>query len=243
MAQPTSTQTPLSIIPVVPSSRPGKVPPLENGDHLDQRTFHERYLAMPDDFRAELVEGMVLVSSPVKLPHGTYHTALMGWMFLYKASTPGTGAADNATAILGDESEPQPDGSLFILPECGGQCRIVDGYLTGAPELLGEVASASEATDLHGKYRDYERAGTLEYLVILVREQAVRWFVRQGGRFEPLMPDDAGVFRSRVFPGLWLDSGALFRDDDASLIATLQQGLQSAEHTAFVSRLQAQRTR
>lgn len=237
----TSTDVARSITPVVPVSRGlARLPPLENGDHLDQQTFHERYLAMPESFRAELVEGMVLVFSPVKLPHGAYHTALMGWMYLYKAATPGTSAADNTTAILGDRSEPQPDGSLFILPEYGGQCRIVNGYLTGGPELVGEVASSTEATDLHGKYRDYERAGTIEYLVILVQEQTVRWFVRQGDKFEPQASDESGVFRSRVFPGLWLDSAALFRDDAATLIATLQKGLQSPEHAAFVGRLKVQ---
>jgi Uma2 family endonuclease len=220
-----------------------KLPPLENGDHLDQKTFHERYCAMPEDFRAELVEGMVIVPSPLRRPHGRTHLTFNGWLSTYVAATPGTEAMDNATAILGDESEPQPDSSLYILPEYGGQCRFVDEYLTGAPEWLGEIASSSEAYDLHGKYRDYQRAGVLEYVAVLLREPVVRWFVLHNRRYEPLAPDEAGVFRSVVFPGLWLDSVALLRNDAAAVLATLQQGLQSAEHAAFVQRLQEQARR
>jgi Uma2 family endonuclease len=213
---------------------------LENGDHLNQKAFHERYCAMPEDFRAELVEGIVLVPSRIKLPHGRQHAALMGCLYTYKAATQGIDAVDNLTTILGEQSEPQPDAALFILPQFGGRCRIVDDYLHGAPEWLGEIASSSEAYDLHEKYRDYERAGVLEYVVILVREQAIRGFVLREGRFEPLSPDDEGIYRSPVFPGLWINAIALMRDDAADVLATLQQGLQSPEHAAFVSRLKEQ---
>lgn len=212
-------------------------PGLEAGSRLDQKTFHKRYCATPEDFRAELIEGMVVIPSRSTISHGTFRAALVACLGIYETATPGTNGVGPVTLILGAESEPQSDGSLYILPELGGQCRIVDEYLAGPPELLVETASSSEAHELHGKYRDYEKAGVLEYVVILLREQAVRWFVRRNDQFESLTPDSAGVFRSLVFPGLWLDSGALLRDDGAALMATLQQGLQSAEHTAFVSQL------
>jgi hypothetical protein len=38
--------------------------PLENGDHLDQPTFHARYQAMPEHCRAELIGGIVYMPSP-----------------------------------------------------------------------------------------------------------------------------------------------------------------------------------
>src|SRR5215475_3320840 len=88
------------------------VPPLENGDHLDQKTFHERYEAMPPDTRAELIKGIVFMPSPLRVPHGYSHSWLMHWLVEYEQATPGTRPVDNATAILGDESEPQPDGAL-----------------------------------------------------------------------------------------------------------------------------------
>jgi len=37
---------------------------LESGDHLTHEEFHRRYLERPDIKKAELVEGVVYVSSP-----------------------------------------------------------------------------------------------------------------------------------------------------------------------------------
>src|SRR5207244_1377339 len=103
--------------------------------------------------------------------------------------TPGTQVLDNATTILGPYSEPQPDASLLILPAYGGQSRVnAEDYVVGSPELLAEVALSSQAYDLHAKRRDYDRAGVQEYVVVVVREQRVVWFVRRGGKLVELQP-------------------------------------------------------
>src|SRR5208337_4277608 len=65
------------------------LPSLEAGDHLDQKTFHERYEAMPEDFRAELIGGIVFVPSPLKRPHSRSHGLLIHWLFEYEDATPG----------------------------------------------------------------------------------------------------------------------------------------------------------
>jgi Uma2 family endonuclease len=217
-----------------------KVPseiPLESGDCLDQKTFHARYEAMPEHVKAELIEGVVYMPSPLKLQHGTVHGELIGWLSLYKAVTPGTQVADNATTILGPFSEPQPDASLFILPEYGGQTTVDDeGYLVGSPELLAEVSSSSQAYDVHAKRRDYDRADVQEYVIALLREQRVIWLVRRDGRLVDLAPGPDGVFRSEFFGGLWLDAAALLRCDTLRVHEVLRQGLSSPEHARFVER-------
>src|SRR5438128_12434806 len=84
-----------------------EVPPLENGDHLDQKTFHERYEATPEKFKAELIEGVVYVmNSPLLPQHGRPHHKLIGWLATYEEATPGVEGLDNTTAILGPSSEP-----------------------------------------------------------------------------------------------------------------------------------------
>jgi Uma2 family endonuclease len=219
-----------------------RIPPLEAGDHLDQATFHERYEAMPPAFRAELIGGMVIVPSPLSQGHGVYHALIMGWLTSYWIATPGTQAADNVTTILGELSEPQPDGALIIEPAAGGQTGLsVDGYMTGPPELLVEVASSSASIDLHTKRRDYERAGVLEYVVVVLRQGVIRWFVWQSGTYQDMTADTDGIFRSRVFPGLWLHADALLRLDGTQVMAVLQQGLATPAHAAFVQQLQARR--
>jgi Putative restriction endonuclease len=219
-----------------------EIPPLENGDHLDQKTFHERYAAMPEHVRAELIGGVVFMSPPQKKPHGRSQLKLLRWLDECEEATPGTEAIVNTTNILGPESEPQPDGALLILPECGGQTWLdEEHYIHGAPELLTEVAFATESIDLNAKKLDYERAGVREYVVAALRMNRVFWFVRQRGKFKEIQPDADGVFRSRIFPGLWLDAGALLRRDNKRVLAVLRQGLASPEHAAFVAKLQAKR--
>jgi Uma2 family endonuclease len=215
------------------------IEPLEAGDHLDQPTFHERYKAMPSTFRAELIGGMVIVPSPLSAAHGFHHALVMAWLGTYGITTPCTNVGDNMTAILGESSEPQPDGALIIDPARGGQTGLSeDGYMTGAPELIVEVASSSASIDLHAKRRDYEQAGVLEYVVVVLRQRVVRWFVLQDGVYQELSPDADGIFRSRVFPGLWLHADALPQRDGATVMDVLRQGLATPEHAAFVQQLQ-----
>jgi Uma2 family endonuclease len=195
---------------------------------------------MPHVKKAELIEGIVYMPSPVRLTqHGEPHSYLMGWLVVYKAATPGVRVGDNTTARLDLDNEPQPDGSLLIDPAFGGQTRISDdGYIEGAPELLLEVASSSASYDLHVKRNVYRRNGVQEYVVWRVLDEAIDWFVLRDGQYERLAPGDDGILRSHVFPGLWLDPTALLRHDLATVLATVQQGASSPEHAAFVATLQ-----
>lgn len=216
---------------------PTCLPPVEAGDRLDQKSFHERYESMPEDSRAELVGGVVHVPSPLKRPHSRMHVQVTRWLGDYEEETPGTEAFDNATTILDPLGEPQPDGGLLITVPGIGQTREQNQYTVGAPELVVEVASSTEAIDLHRKRADYERAGVKEYIVVALREARVFWFVARDGTFTELLPESDGILRSRVFLGLWLDPAALLRRDGRRVRQVLRQGLASPEHTAFLARL------
>lgn len=222
--------------------RPKKAAPerleLHSGDRMSREEFHRIYERMPEDFKAELIGGIVYVASPLRRPHGTVHTALNGLLFIYAANTPGTEAADNATIILSDDAEPQPDLLLRILPERGGQSQDTpDEYIAGPPEFLAEIAHSSRAIDLHAKRRDYARYGVLEYLVLCLGEEELRWFDLRTDK--ELQPDSDGVYRVRTFPGLWIHREALLAKDYKRTIAVLEQGLATPEHAAFVARLAA----
>jgi Uma2 family endonuclease len=215
------------------------LPPLENGDRLTRDEFERRYEAMPHLKKAELIEGVVYVPSPVRYRHhGAPHAHLITWLGQYAAGTPGVEVSDNSTVRLDLDNEPQPDALLLIDPICGGQTRFsTDDYIEGSPELVAEVASSSVSYDLHAKLHVYRRNGVREYLVWRVLEQAIDWFVLRAGQYERLPVDANGLLRSEVFPGLWLDPGALVQGDLATVLASVQQGLGSPEHATFVARL------
>lgn len=213
-----------------------EVPPLYNGDRLTQPEFHRRYLAMPEGVKAELIGGIVYMASPVGKYHARFHLELGTALNFYKAFTPGLDAADNLTAILDDGSEPQPDLILRVASEFGGQSYYTEkAYLKGAPELVAEIAHSSESIDLGAKRLDYLRTGVGEYVVYCTHDHTIHWFHFPSRR--KLKADKHGVWRSKVFPGLWIDAPALAARDTAKLIATVQAGLATQEHAAFVAEL------
>ena len=217
---------------------PQTVPPLENGDRLTRAEFERRYQAMPYLKKAELIEGVVYVPSPVRyVQHGQPDFDIEGWLAVYRMATPGTAGATNTTLRLDLDNEPQPDVLLRI--ERGTSRVDADGYLKGAPELAVEITASSASYDLHDKLRAYRRNGVQEYLVWRVLDRALDWLVLREGVYERLEPDGEGVIRSEVFPGLWLAVPALLAGDVAAVLTTVQAGLASPEHAAFVARLRA----
>lgn len=225
----------------LPSPTDG-IPPLEMGDHLTRAEFERRYQAMPGLKKAELIEGVVYMPSPVSRRHGRPHLILGTWLGTYFMQTPGLDAADNATVRLDDLNEPQPDLLLAIESGLGGQSRVdEDDYYAGPPEFVAEVATSSVSYDLHAKLRVYQREGVREYLVWRTIDGEIDWFRLHEGQYSSIARDAEGILKSLIFPGLWLDVAALLRGDQTRVFAVLQQGIASAEHTRFVSELQERR--
>jgi hypothetical protein len=218
------------------------VPPLRNGDHLDQRTFHERYLAMPESVGAELIGGRVVLRGRHTARHAEFRGLMICGLGRYELDIGGVHALSGPTILLNGLNEPEPDGVLRINEACGGSSRVgPGGFVQGPPELFAEVAYGGESIELHEKREEYAAAGVCEYVVILLREQALRCFRFEDGTYVDFPADADGVWRSRVFPGLWLNIDALLRLDGPALLKTLEQGLKTPEHAAFVQKLQAAR--
>jgi Uma2 family endonuclease len=223
-----------------PTAPPEVIPPLRDGDRLTRAEFERRYNAMPGLNKAELVEGVVYMPSPVSDDHGTTHFDLITLMGMYRFATAGVVGSDNGSIRLEPESMPQPDLFLRILETHGGRSRrTADGYIAGGPELVVEVAVTNVNFDVTVKLPMYQRNGVREYVVWRVADQAVDWFILREGQYQRL-PLTEGVYRSEVLPGLWLDPVALVGGDVARLVQVVQRGIASPEHAGFLQRLQAQ---
>jgi Uma2 family endonuclease len=217
-----------------------RVPPLMAGDRLTRDEFIRRWEADPTIKLAELIGGTVYMPSPVSVDHGDMDRLVGTWLGVYQAGTPGVTGGNNTTSFMLEDS-PQPDLNLRILPECGGRSWPEGRYLHGVPEFLAEVCATSASYDLNQKYDLYQAARIPEYLAVLVFEREVRWHELLGGRYQLLLPDADGLWRSRVFPGLWLDGNALLEGNLRQVLDRLQKGLRSTDHERFVADLAARR--
>jgi Uma2 family endonuclease len=218
--------------------------PLENGECLTAPEFLRRFEAMPKLKKAELIEGIVYMPSPVRSDaHAEPDNLIQTWLGTYAAATPGVKANTNGTVILDFENTPQPDALVRILPECGGLSRLDEkGYLVGPPELIVEIAASSTSIDLHDKLRAYRRNGVGEYLVWRTLDDAVDWFVLADGDYQRQAPDRKLQLRSVTLPGLVLNVPALLAQDGAAVLATLNAALKQPAHRTFVAKLAAGRS-
>ena len=215
------------------------VPPLRAGDRLRWDEYIRRYEAMPDDFKAELLDGKVIVRmNALRVrAHGMPHRLVETWMGVYQAHTPGVLGATAPTVRLTDVDGPEPDSVLMLDPRCGGAAtETANDYISGAPELLVEIGASTAARDLNEKKARYRLAGVREYLVFAPLRRRAYWYaLNEGGEFDRVKPRRGGRIRSRTFPGLWLNVAALVAVDFAAVLDTLAEGLDSDEHAAFAA--------
>lgn len=167
---------------------------------------------------------------------------MIGWLSHYVSLTPGTEGGDNCTLKLDLKNEPQPDAFVILQPNLGGSVKFDErGYVVGAPELIAEVSASSVSYDLHSKLEAYRRNGVKEYVVWRVLDQAIDWFVLEGEQYTRL-PCEDGIYRSRVFPGLWLDAQALIDGQLLKVFQAVQQGVATEEHRQFLATLSQRST-
>jgi len=218
-----------------------RVPELAAGDKLTREEFLNRWEANPRIKSAELIGGIVYLPSPLSVEHGDMEGDVGTWLGNYRAATPGTGGGHNTTTFLLEDT-PQPDLNLRLLPEYGGKSWVEDKYLEGVPEFLAEVCRSSVSYDLHVKLDLYQAAGVPDYLAVLLFEREIRWHILVNGRYQLLPADADGLWRSRIFPGLWLDGQALLAGNLQQVLARLQEGLKSPEHKQFIAMLAERKT-
>lgn len=203
---------------------PGPPMPLENGESMHSREFMRRYARMPQVKKAELIEGVVYMGSPVSVRHAKPDAIVQGWLTTYAARHPETEAFCNVNVILDADNTVQPDALLRHLPEHGGATQInKDGYVTGPPELIVEIAASSASIDLRDKRRAYCRNGVREYLVWIVTESRLIWHWLEEDDYVPQEPDANDLLHSRVFPGLRLPVAALLACDAARVLDALAE--------------------
>ena len=196
---------------------------------------------MPPHIKAERIEGIVYMSAAAVSAgfHGQPHLHMATWLGVYQSMTPGVMGADNSTTSLDVDNDPQPDLCMCILPTHGGRVKIDAGrYIVGAPEMVIEITASSVSFDLGTKLDVYRRNGIKEYIVHRTYDGEIDWFEFRDGQYVKSTAD-AGIYRSEIFPGLWLNEAAMIEGNLAAVLATLREGMIGQDHSEFVKSLAA----
>jgi len=186
--------------------------------------FLRRYEQMHDVKKAELIEGIVHMPSPVGINHHARPDGIMQLSLGTYAAENGLEIFPNATLLLDTENSFQPDAILCTPPRKGGRVWLNKAdYLCGSPELVVEIAASSASIDLRDKLRVYRRLEVAEYLVWRTEDAVIDWFILEEGQYVKLGKDRHGRLRSRIFKGLVLDVAAALAGDKAKVIAALKR--------------------
>jgi Uma2 family endonuclease len=171
----------------------------------ERMTSEEFFRYAPEDQKAELIDGVMIMHSPPLVIHeklqGFLYTLLRTYV---EESDLGEVLGSRTPVELEVEQTYEPD-ILFVARERAG---IVESKgVLGAPDLVIEILSAGMVHyDRGSKFRAYERTGVRELWLIDPYGPAGTEFYRlQGKRFVPVMPDRDGILRSTAVPGFWID--------------------------------------
>lgn len=180
---------------------------------VERMTAKDFFRRAPEDRKAELIDGVMIMPSPPS----DRHERLVGFLFtlirMYCEDRDLGEVRGSRTAVeLADDQAPEPD-VLFVAKERAD--IITDEGVFGAPDLVIEVLSASTAAyDRGSKFHAYERAGVRElWLIDPYGPAGTEFYQRSGEYLKPIMPGPNNVLSSMVLPGFRLNTTWLWTQE------------------------------
>jgi Uma2 family endonuclease len=203
---------------------------------------YEEYMALPEDARAEWVDGEAIFLLPPTDIHEQIWMLFSRLLALY-AEIFDLGRVNGPSLemrILGGHSSRLPD-VLFV-----GRARlgeITPLRLDGPADLVLEVVSPDSVTrDRRDKLAEYERAGVRDYWMLDPRSRRRRGdFFRLGpdGKFKSILPDHEGKVHAESVPGFWIRPEWFWQDPLPSVLELFDQiapGVLRVDHQALAER-------
>jgi Uma2 family endonuclease len=166
-------------------------------------TYNEFLAWANEDTLAEWVDGEVQIHSPASEQHQDLSFFLAQIMDIYAKSKRLGKILLPPFQMKLPRSGREPD---LIFVATGHLDRLKPTFLDGPADLVVEVISTeSLARDRGEKFYEYEEAGIPEYwLIDPIRERVEFYRLDAQGRYDLILPDVDGVYRTPILPGFWL---------------------------------------
>ncbi len=179
----------------------------------ERMTAREFFRHAPEDRKAELIDGVMIMPSSPSDKHERLQIFLLRLIGEFVEQHDLGQVQGSRTAVeLAENQAPEPD-LLFVAKD---RAHIITNEgIFGAPDLVIEVLSASTASyDRGPKFRAYERAGVHElWLIDPYGPAGTEFFQRAGDILKPVMWDEKGIFVSRVLPDFRLNTNWLWANE------------------------------
>jgi Uma2 family endonuclease len=206
-------------------TNPVAAPPAPNERRL-RMTFEEYLAWAPETRQSEWVDGEVIEFMPTKARHADLVSFLVR-LISYFVDIRQLGRVYTATfgmRVRAGGPWREPD-LMFIATE--HLDRITPDRIEGPVDLVVEVVSDDSVTrDRREKPREYAEVGVPEYWIVEGRQGKhgfVAYELHPDGRYVAIDPDETGLIRSKVLPGLVVDPAWLAADPPPNAIAVLRQ--------------------
>lgn len=167
----------------------------------------------PEDQKAELIDGVMIMPSPPLTIHEQLFSFLFRLLGGYTEELELGEILGSRTAVALDANNaPEPD-ILFVSAD--RRHIIQEKGVMGAPDLVIEILSAGTVRyDRGTKFDAYERAGVRElWLIDPYGPTGTEFYCLEGGRFQPFISDADGILRSAAVSGFWIDVNWLWPQD------------------------------
>ncbi|HWQ12061.1 MAG TPA: Uma2 family endonuclease [Roseiflexaceae bacterium] len=175
-------------------------------------SYDEWLTAFEDSTHTEWVNGEAITFMPPKTIHQQIADFLSRLMGLY-AELLHLGTVISAPfemRIRAGGNVRGPD-LLFIAHE--HLERLTPDRLASPADLVVEILSEDSARrDRSDKFYEYQGGGVREYLIVDPRpgKERLDWYaLQEDGRYQALLPDGQGRYRSAALPRFWLRAGWL----------------------------------
>jgi Uma2 family endonuclease len=187
----------------------------------DCYTFDDFCAIVVDGQKADLINGVIHVTSPDNTSAGYLFSWLCTLLFSYTSTRELGRVYGSRVAFRLDKANgPEPDLAVVLTRHYH---RIKPGRVEGPPDLAMEIVSPeSVERDYDAKRKLYEQHGVPEYWIIDEEERKVTVFRLDGrGKYRVVRPRK-GVYHSQVLTGFWLDPRWLWQDPLPNVVHVLQ---------------------
>jgi len=178
---------------------------------LPKMTYEEFLEWVPEDFRAEWVDGNIIPMAPPSTDHQDISLFLAAALRAF-AETKKLGkvlAAPVQVKIGAELGGREPD-IIFLANE--HLDRVRKNHIAGPVDLAVEIIGPDSRGRGRGeKYYEYEAGGVREYwLIDPLRRQTEFYQLDESGTYALIPPVD-GRYASRELPGLWIETRWLWQ--------------------------------